>query len=154
MGSRGWDYLWQLTKVAPDVEQAAQAVHLTTSIRVDAIKAGTTGPGGSRTLTMSLVDFRNTRTNLTDPYFRGQLNLLLHPAGRIADIESEDDEDPFQPMRDEVVAALVDENRPKLAAAFASRRMVPDNATVREQSPALQSPLSTVCGQELRFMLC
>jgi hypothetical protein len=149
MGSRGWDYLWQLAKAAPDVEQAAQAVHLTTSIRVNAIKAGTTGPGGTRTLTMSSVDFRNTRTNLSDPHFRSQLNQSMHSAGRIADIDSEEDDDPFQAMPDEVVAALVAENQPKLAAALASRRIVPDNATVSEESPALQSPLPTVSRKRL-----
>jgi hypothetical protein len=44
---------------------------------------------------MSSVDFRNTKSNLTDPHFRAQLNRLLHPAGRIADIESDDDDDPL-----------------------------------------------------------
>jgi hypothetical protein len=60
---------------------------------------------------MSSVDFRNIKSNLTDPHFRAQLDRLLHPAGRIADIESDDDDDPFERMPDEVVAALVAENQ-------------------------------------------
>jgi hypothetical protein len=45
MGGRDWDYLWPLAKVAPDVAETAEPEHLTNSIRVDATKAGTTGPG-------------------------------------------------------------------------------------------------------------
>ncbi|KAA8902294.1 hypothetical protein FN846DRAFT_908587 [Sphaerosporella brunnea] len=73
MGRRGWDILWELAKVAQDVKEAARAVHLTVSIRIGAIKAGKTGPGGSRALVLRSLDIRNTKSNLTNPSFRDEL---------------------------------------------------------------------------------
>jgi hypothetical protein len=100
MGTRAWDFLWDLAKVAPDVQQAARAVHLTTSIRIGAIKAGKTGPGGgSRSLIMSLVDFRNTVRNLADPHVRAQLAQSPRQVRRIDHIDSDEEEDPFVPVR-------------------------------------------------------
>jgi hypothetical protein len=99
MGTRAWDFLWDLAKVAPDVQQAARAVHLTTSIRIGAIKAGKTGPGGNRSLIMSSVDFRNTISNLADPHVRAQLAQSPRQVRRIDDIDSDEEEDPFVPVR-------------------------------------------------------
>jgi hypothetical protein len=55
--------------------------------------------GGSRSLIISSVDFRNTISNLADPHVRAQRAQSPRQVRRIDDIDFDEEEDPFVPVR-------------------------------------------------------